>query len=347
MSARRLFLDRGPGERRGVVLLDNQPERLIIERAGAGQGQDAGSRHAGRVRAIDRAAGLAFVELAEGPDGALNLAAGAAPPAVGAAVEVEIRSEPRAGKGAGLKWIGPAEGTPRRLAGGPDLEARLQAFAPSQPVETGAAARAVADTAQDEALETVFPLSGGGDVAIEATRALVSVDVDLGGRMGDNPKRAARAANLAALATAARVLRLKGLGGLVVIDLVGRGHDAPALLAAARSAFGPDNPGVAFGAVSRFGTIELTIPRRARPTLDILTDGGREPSDATLGLSLLRALQREALADGGGRFVGVADVPVIAAAEPFLEVLTAQVGQRVSLIAEPMPARGAFEVRRP
>ena len=63
-----------------------------------------------------------------------------------------------------------------------------------------------------------------------ATRALIAVDVDLGDRGGSDAKRATRAANFAALTTAARLLRLKGEGGLVVIDLAGRGHDGPALL---------------------------------------------------------------------------------------------------------------------
>ena len=156
-----------------------------------------------------------------------------------------------------------------------------------------------------EALETVFALPGGGSVAIEATRALIAVDVDLGDRGGSDAKRATRAANMAALSTAARVLRLKGEGGLVVIDLAGRGHDGPAMLTAGRIAFAPDNPSVAFGPISRFGTLELTVPRRSRPTLDILTDDAGRVSVLSEALALVRALEREAVADGGGRFVTV------------------------------------------
>jgi hypothetical protein len=48
---------------------------------------------------------------------------------------------------------------------------------------------------------------------------------------------------MAALSLAARILRLKGLGGIVVFDLVGRGHDGQALVTAARNAFAADNPG--------------------------------------------------------------------------------------------------------
>ena len=140
-----------------------------------------------------------------------------------------------------------------------------------------------------------------------------------------------RAANLAALAEAARVLRLKGLGGLVVIDLAGRGHDAPALLAAARAAFGPDNPGVAFGPVSRFGALELTIPRRARPTLDILTQGGHVLSATSSAMDLLRAIEREAARESGARLEVVAASAIADAARPFLARLTDRLGARIAL----------------
>ena len=61
--------------------------------------------------------------------------------------------------------------------------------------------------------------TGGGDIAIEPTRALTAIDVDLSDRKGGDAKRVTRQANLAALGMAARLLRLKGLGGIVVIDL--------------------------------------------------------------------------------------------------------------------------------
>ena len=136
------------------------------------------------------------------------------------------------------------------------------------PIVTSADARAVADAAQEAVLAEIHPLPGGGSLSLEPTRALVAVDVDLGAGAGATVKRAARAANLAAIGEAARLLRLKGLAGLVVIDLVGRGHDGAAMLAAARPAFMPDQPGVAIAPLGRFGTLELTLPRRETPPIE-------------------------------------------------------------------------------
>ncbi len=346
MTERRLYLDVGAGETRGVVTLDGRPERLLIARDGDLEVQALGARLVARIRALDRANALAFLDLGAGPDAILNITKELGPLTEGQALEVEIRTEARRDKGASVRLIGPAEGGPRLLEAGPSLEEQLVGFAPGADVRTGSVARSVADGAQDDVFSTVFPLPGGGSVAIEPTRALTAVDVDLGSRPGADAKRAARAGNFAALGVAARVLRLKGLGGLVVIDLVGRGHDAPALLSAARAAFGPDNPGVALGAVSRFGTLELTVPRRARPVIDILSDPGGAMSVLTEALAAVRALEREAVADGGGRFEGVVSIAVAEAAAPALSVLTAKLGARISLRGEAGRGRGQTEVTR-
>lgn len=346
MSERRFYLDVGVGETRGVVSLDGRPERLLIARDGDLAVQGLGARAVGRVGRIERAQGLAFVDLGEGLDGVLNLTTEIGRQTEGAAVEVEIRSEARGEKGASLRFLAAAEGAPRLLAPGPSLEERLGALARGGEIRAGSVARSMADGAQDEALAGEFALPGGGSLTVEPTRALVAVDVDLGARPGAEAKRAARAANFAALGVAARVLRLKGLGGLVVIDLIGRGHDGPALLAAARAAFGPDNPGVAFGPISRFGTLELALPRRARPALDILTDGTGAPSVLTEALALIRALEREAVADGGGRFEALAALDVAQAAGPGLTALTARLGARLTLRGEEGRGRADFEIVR-
>ena len=81
---------------------------------------------------------------------------------------------------------------------------------------------------------------------------------------------------------------------IVVLDLVGRGHDGNALMAAARAAFGPDNPGVSIGPVGRFGTMELSLPRRARPLAEVLCREDGRLSDRTLAQRLVRRLRNTA-----------------------------------------------------
>jgi Ribonuclease G/E len=353
MSERRAYLDVGVGETRGVVTLDGRPERLLIARDGDAAGQALGALVVGRVRKVERQLALAFVELGAGPDGVLGLRPELGRIGEGQWVKVEIRAEARGDKSAQLRLAGEADGPPRVLEPAPGIEAEL-AMLTQHPVKTGPEARRVADAAEAEALEHVFPLPGGGSIAVERTRALTAVDVDVGQggggeRAGGDAKRATRAANLAALAAAARVLRLKGEGGLVVVDLAGRGHDGPALLAAARTAFGPDNPGVAFGPISRFGTLELTVPRRRRSLAERLLDAAGRPTPLTLALRLLRAIEREALADPGAQLRAAAAPDVAAAAAPYLKSLTDRFGARLQVAADPAraePRSGeAFEVK--
>jgi hypothetical protein len=345
MSERRLYIDTCFGETRGVVTLDGRPERLLIERAGDVAAHRAGARLVARVRKLDRASGLAFLDLGDA-EGVMNLGPDTHALTEGAAIEVELRAEARRGKAAVVRFLGEAEGAPRLIGAPASLEERLSAHAPGVAIQTEAVARSVADGAQEDVFGALYALPGGGTVSIEPTRALVAVDVDLGDRPGAEAKRAARSANFAAINAAARLLRLKGLGGLIVIDLVGRGHDAPALLSGARNAFAPDNPGVALAAISRFGALELTVPRRTRPTIEILADESGEPSVLTRALDLVRHLEREAAGDGGGRFEALATPEVAAAAAPALAGLVGRVGARVSIVAELGGSSASATVRR-
>jgi Ribonuclease G/E len=344
MTERAAYLDEGVGEARAVVTLDARPERLIIARDGDLARQQLDAVVVGRVRKLERGLALAFVDLGEGPDGVLPLRPEIGRLAEGQWVRVEVRSEARAGKGASLKLVGVAEGPARLDTPAPSLAERLQSLVGRTAIVTGPPARAMADAAEEEALGRVFPLPDGGSIAIERTRALVAVDVDVGERAGAEAKRVTRAANLEALKTAARVLRLKGEGGLVVIDLAGRGHDGPALLAAARAAFAPDNPGVAFGPISRFGTLELTIPRRCASLAERLLDAEGRPTPLTLALRLVRQIERAAVADRGARLAARAAPDVVAAAAPYLDQLTHRFGARLALEAAPTLPRETFEV---
>jgi Ribonuclease G/E len=343
MSERLAYLDRSVGEIRAVVTLDGRPEHLIVRRAEEDARLALGARHVAQVASVEPSIGLAFLDLGQGAQAALSFKPDARP-VRGSAVEVEIRAEPRAGKLATARLLGPAEGAPRLLAAAPDPAEILARLVRSPDRIEGREARTIADEAEAEALETVHPLPGGGTLAIEPTRALVAVDVDLGERKGSDAKRASRQGNLAALAETARLLRLKGLGGLVVVDLVGRGHDGAALLAAARQAFAPDNPGVAIGPVGRFGTMELSIPRRVRPVAERLCGADGRPSDRTLAQRLIRRLAAEGEAQPGARLVAICAPEVARAAEPLGRSLAARIGARFEIRGEARMAREALEV---
>lgn len=342
MSERRLYLDRGVGETRGVVTLDGRPERLLIARDGESATAKLGARLVGRIRKVEPAFASAFVDLG-GVEALLSFKPEARP-VEGQSLEVEIRTEARAGKLATVRAIGPAQGPPRLLIAAPDIAEQLAGFARNVQLIEGREARRAADEAEADALEIIHPLPGGGTLAIEPTRALVAIDVDVGERKGQDAKRVTRQANLAALAVAGRLLRLKSLGGIVVIDLVGRGHDGNALMTAARAAFAPDNPGVAIGPVGRFGTMELTVPRRAPPVAELLCDAKGRLTDLTLALRLIRAIETEGADQPGARLTAVCAPEIAAAAQPFAAGLAGRIGARFEIRPDPAAPRERCDV---
>jgi Ribonuclease G/E len=343
MSDRRIYLDRGIGETRGVVTLDGRPERLIVRRDDDDPRLLLGARLVARVASLEPTLATAFLDLGGGAEAILPFKSDAKP-VRGQALEIEIRGEPRRGKLAVARAFGPGEGAPRLPAAAPDVAAELRDLVRGAQLVEGRAARDVADEAEAEALEIVHPLPGGGELAIEPTRALTAIDVDLSERKGGDAKRVTRQANMAALGMAARLLRLKGLGGIVVIDLVGRGHDGNTLMATARAAFGPDNPGVSIGPVGRLGTMELSLPRRTRPLAEILCRQDGALSDRTLAQRLIRRIEAEAASQPGARLVAKCAPDVAKAAAPLAKLLAERIGARFSISPDAALPRDRLDV---
>lgn len=281
------FLDETPGETRGVILKDGRFERLFIQRDDDFPGDRLGARSVGRVTQVDPVLRGAFVDLG-GPGPAGFLPFKGAPLRVGEKLEVQVASEPRETKGPVLRRLGPAEGQPRLLASGPDVEALLAEAAPDVPAETGLTAARIAIEAEEAASATVERLPDLGlDIAVQRTRALVAVDIDHVGGRGRNQ------ANRQGLMHAARMIRLKSWGGLIVVDLAGFGHDGDDIAAAARAAFAGD--GVAVGPLSRFGLLQLSAPWGRTPVEERLIAPGARLFDAVRRLNI-RLLEDRGLA---------------------------------------------------
>ena len=124
----------------------------------------------------------------------------------------------------------------------------------------------------------LLPLARGGSLAIEETRALTAVDVDAGGA-GDP-----LAVDREAAALVARHLRLRNIGGTVVIDFVGlrRPKDSKAVVGVLRRALDGDPAQVHLSDdFGPFGLVALARQRRGLCYADVLrrarTSGGADP----------------------------------------------------------------------
>jgi ribonuclease E len=112
-------------------------------------------------------------------------------------------------------------------------------------------------------------LPSGGAIVIDHTEALVSVDVNSGrATRGSDIEHTAFNTNMEAAEEVARQLRLRDLGGLVVIDFIDMEsqRNQREVENALRDALHHDRARVQTGKISRFGLLELSR-QRLRPSL--------------------------------------------------------------------------------
>ena len=151
--------------------------------------------------------------------------------------------------------------------------------------------------------EKTVPLPSGGSIVIEQTEALVSIDVNSGGAFqGRDIEETALRINQEAALEAARQLRLRDLGGLIVIDFIDMRSSAnrSAVRKILQKALREDKARTDVGTISKFGLLELSRQRlkpaaasavtRACPTC---RGSGRVRAPESFALSVLRMVQAE------------------------------------------------------
>ena len=161
-------------------------------------------------------------------------------------------------------------------------------------------------------------LPSGGSLVIDHTEALVSIDINSArSTRGGDIEATARNTNLEAAEEIARQLRLRDIGGLIVIDFIDMESTANqrAVEDMLRDAVKMDRARIQLGRLSRFGLLELSR-QRLRPALSETTHihcprcsgMGTIRSVESMSLALLRLIGEEARKERTGRVI--AQVPV-------------------------------------
>lgn len=293
-----LLVSASPGETRLALIAGGQVVEFVIDRGDAA----AGDVIAGRVVGIASGTGAAFVEIGEALPGFLPRAGKLSE---GASILVEVAAAARRGKGAELARAA-ADAEPVRR---PPL-ARVRAthgdiasvlvddiaslaetrrLFPSARRERDAFQRCDAGDILEQALLPRVPLAGGGALIIEEAAAATLIDVD-GGRNGPLE------ANLAAVAEIARQIRLRGLAGHILADVIPmRDRRAPQrIVEALRAALANDPTPAHIIGRTPLGMIEMTRRRRGPSLAEVMLEvPPRRPDALTIGLAGLRALMRE------------------------------------------------------
>ena len=170
----------------------------------------------------------------------------------------------------------------------------------------------------ETAYSRTVPLPSGGAIVIDHTEALVAVDVNSArATRGADIEETALRTNLEAADEVARQMRLRDLGGLIVIDFIDMSDPKNQRQVEQRikDAIRPDRARVQIAKISRFGLLELSR-QRLRPSL---SEGSHVTCPRCNGvgvirdtescaLQVLRILQEEAAKEGTGALH--AQVPV-------------------------------------
>jgi len=173
----------------------------------------------------------------------------------------------------------------------------------------------------NKALEKTVPLKSGGSLVIEQTEAMTTVDVNTGAFVGRrNLEETTYKTNLEAAATIARQLRLRNLGGIIIIDFIDM-KDAEhrrQVMRALEKALSRDRAKTTIASVSALGLVEMTRKRSSESLGRVLCqpcptcDGkGRLKSAETTCYDIFRDVLREARAFESKKFLILAAQVVI------------------------------------
>ncbi|CAA0119612.1 Ribonuclease E [Halioglobus japonicus] len=175
-------------------------------------------------------------------------------------------------------------------------------------------------------IETAFQrevrLPSGGSIVIDPTEALISIDINSArATRGSDIEETALNTNLEAADEIARQLRLRDMGGLVVIDFIDMlaAKNQRAVENRVRDALEIDRARVQVGRISRFGLLEMSR-QRLRPSLGETsaivcprcTGQGSIRDTKSLALSILRLLEEEAIKDRSAEVRAIVPVDVAA-----------------------------------
>jgi ribonuclease E len=172
----------------------------------------------------------------------------------------------------------------------------------------------------ESAYSHTVSLPSGGSIVIDPTEALTSIDINSArSTKGEDIEDTALNTNLEAADEIARQLRIRDVGGLIVIDFIDMGpqRNQREVENRLRDAVKQDRARIQIGRISRFGLLEMSR-QRLRPSLGEATQAicprcnglGNVRSVESLALAVLRLVGEEARKDRTARVVSQLPVDV-------------------------------------
>jgi ribonuclease G len=239
----------------------------------------------------------------------------------------------------------------------PALAARVERFKKDQPIFEFFGV----ESEIEAALENRVPLPSGGSIVIHQTEALVAIDVNTGRFIGkEGLEETVFAANLEAIPEVARQMRLRDLGGLLVVDFIDMEdpEHRRGVFEKFEAELAKDRSRTRVLQISDFGLVEITR-QRSRGNLErVLTracpecgGSGRVKTDLTAALGLRRFLLKPPCLFTPGETVRLRVAPTLGALliedEPdILKEAEAALRIRIELLVDDTLSSGGYAIDR-
>jgi ribonuclease G len=208
------------------------------------------------------------------------------------------------------------------------------------------------------ALARRVELKSGGTLVIDQTEAMTTVDVNTGGFVGArNFEDTVFKTNLEAAGAIARQLRLRNLGGMVIVDFIdmAREEHQAAVLAEFRKQLARDRTRTTLSGFSQLGLVELTRKRTRESLAHMLCEPcptcegrGQVKTARTVCYDILREILREARQFAPKEFRIVASAAVVEMMldeeSPHLAGLSDFIGKPISLSTEPSMSPEQYDI---
>ena len=226
----------------------------------------------------------------------------------------------------------------------PDFEDRIKRYDEATPLFT----RYQIESQIETAYQREVTLPSGGSIVIDQTEALVAIDINSKkSTKGSDIEETALNTNLEAAIEISKQLRLRDMGGLIVIDFIDMLslRNKRAIEDKLWSSLSIDRAKVQVGRISRFGLMEMSR-QRLRPSLQ-----ERWSQDvASLSTSVLRLIEEEAGKKRSGevRAVVSPDMSIFLLNErrPRVNEIEERTGVRIVVVSDPTRSDNRFEVSR-
>ena len=186
----------------------------------------------------------------------------------------------------------------------------------------------------EAALQRVVPLKSGGYVVFDQTEAMTTVDVNTGGFVGSrNLEETIYKTNLEASQAIARQLRLRNIGGIIIIDFIDMSKEEHRrqVMRALHRALEPDQAKTSVSELTALGLVEMTrkrttesLERRLCVTCPACSGRGTLKSTDTVCQEIFREIMRS------GRQFEAEKLMVLASPQVVVQILDEQ----SSIVAE-------------